>query len=297
MMKYIIIVLVAFIFLSCISQNAAISQKEMSIEDLIKGGHDVVIKGEIFKEEIDFTQYVRKHFVGIEVHQTEILSSITFVECVFNQPVKAYLSNDDGTTLTHFESNVSFVGCKFNAAVNFRGSTFLGRLDFTNSKFYSTTNFEEISSFQNAYFSDCYFDDEVRFQNSFFMQKANFMNSQFNKTTSFQNAVFNAEAQFSVTKFYGYADFSLIDCRDHIFFNYAEFHDRAALSNAHFGKDIYFTSTKNENTRFDHSKFFGKIQMDKTHVKEQLSLVDCFFLFGKPNLDFIASEKVVLEKK
>jgi hypothetical protein len=294
-MKYAILVLVAIVLLSCISQNAGTNKKEMSVADLIKSGQPVVIKDKVFDDEIDFTKYVSNLFVGVKISQAEIASSITFVECVFNKPVKSYHSSDDGTIVTHFKSNVTFVGCKFNAEVNFRGSTFLGRLDFTNSKFFESTNFEEISSFQNAHFGDCYFDGEVRFQNSFFMQKANFMNSQFNKTTSFQNAVFNAELQLSVAKFLGYADFSLIDCRGHALFNYVEFHDRAAISNAHFAKDLSFLSTKNENTRFDKTKFFGKVQMDKSTVSEQLSMANCFYLLGTPNLDFIAKDKLILE--
>lgn len=295
-MKHLIILLVAFVCLSCISQNASVKSKDLSVADLVKSGKAIVIKDKIFEDEIDFTAFVRTQFVGIDVDQAEIASSITFVECVFNKPVTAYSSNSDKTVIANFKSNVSFVGCKFNTDVSFRGSSFLGRLDFTNTKFFGTTSFEEISAFQNAYFSDCYFDGEVRFQNSFFMQKVNFMNTQFNKSVSFQNAVFNSEAQFSVTKYYGYADFSLVDCRDHIFFNYAEFHERAALSNAHFGKDINFVSTKNKNTRFDNSKFFGKTQMDKISVTERISLIDCFYLFGQPNLEFIAKEKVILSE-
>ena len=129
-MKYLVLFLVGFVLLSCISQNKSTSQKDATIATLVKTGQPIVIKGKIFEDEIDFTTYVRKQFVGINIDQAEINSPITFVECVFNQPVVAYHNSDEGTVLTHFKSNVSFVGCKFNNDINFRGSTFLGRVDF-----------------------------------------------------------------------------------------------------------------------------------------------------------------------
>jgi hypothetical protein len=54
-MKYAILVLVAIVLLSCISQNAGTNKKEMSVADLIKSGQPVVIKDKVFDDEIDFT--------------------------------------------------------------------------------------------------------------------------------------------------------------------------------------------------------------------------------------------------
>jgi hypothetical protein len=227
------------------------------------------------------------------MYQVDIKSSVTFKNCVFKKKVSAYHVSGNEIVLTNFQSNVSFIDCKFYDVVNLRAANVFGRLDFSKSKFYEGAVFEEISCHQNAYFSDGYFDKEVRFQNSFFTQKANFMNAQFNAAVSFQNAIFNAETQFSVTKFLGYADFSLIDCRANFFFNYAVFQDRAVLSNAVFGRDINFSSTKNKMTTFDKSRFLGKTEFAKIEVSEMVSFKQCFFQFNQPIIDFLPTEKVV----
>jgi len=284
----------ALISLSCLSKSTQTSANDRSLAELIKSQQPVYFEDIIFEDEIDFTTFLKRNLIAENTYQVDINSSITFKNCVFKKKVSAYNVSGEETVLSIFHSNVSFIECRFYDVVNVRAANIFGRLDFSKSKFYDAAVFEEISCQQNAYFLDGYFDKEVRFQNSYFAQKANFMNAQFNAPVSFQNSTFNAEAQFSVCKFYGYTDFSLIDCRANIFFNYADFQDRAILSNAVFARDINFASTKNKMTSFDKSRFFGKAEFAKITVSEKISFQQCFFQFNQPLLDFLSAEKVIL---
>ncbi|MEZ5007252.1 MAG: pentapeptide repeat-containing protein [Chitinophagales bacterium] len=293
-MKYFLVLFAAIIFMSCISKNAQENKADTSIANLIKTEKVVLIENKIFDEAIDFTTYLPKNLIGDNIYQVDVKSSITFKNCVFNETVTAYHSTDEATILTAFYSNVTFIGCKFNNDVSLRAATIAGRLDLSKSKFFGKSSFEEMSCAQSAYFNDCYFDKEVGLQNSYFAQKVNFLNAQFNETVSFQSTVFNGEAQFSVCKFYGYTDFSLVDCRGNVFFNYAQFHERADLSNANFARDVNYSSTLNKMTTFENSRFLGKTTFIKSEVSESLNLEKCFFLLGQPNLDFIKSEKLKL---
>lgn len=293
-MNRFLILLAAFILLSCLSSNTPNSAAEKSLEELIKMQKAIVIEGKIFDDAIDFTSILEKKLIGENIYQVDVESVVTFKNCVFNEPVTAYHATDDKTVITVFHSNLTFIGCKFNSDLNLRAANIYGRLDLSKSKFFGTSGFEEMSCLQNAYFTDGYFDKDVRFQNSFFTQKINFMNTQFNETVSFQNAVFNSEAQFSVCKFYGYADFSLVEYRGHAFFNYVQFHERADLSNAHFSRDLNYSGTLNKMTTFENSRFMGKTNFSKSKVSESFNLENCFFLLGDPVLDFMDTEKVKL---
>lgn len=271
---------------SCATQNVKNKTGE-SLKDLISQGKDVYVEDKRFENEIDFTSYVNSILVSEGVYQSNIKSSITFKNCIFDKNVKSFKTqqDDNKVTLTSFLGNLSFIECTFNGEVNFRGCTVYGRVDFTKSTFKKVATFEECSFKQNAFFNRSKFEGEHRFQNSFFLQKANFMNTEYYQNASFQNCTFNSELQLSASKFYKYADFSLIDCRGNTLFNYSEFNERADFSNSYFGRNVDFVNTQNNQTTFNKSRFMGNTKFFKLTVSESISFKSCFFLFGKPQVD------------
>lgn len=293
-MKYIILAFITIINSFCTTQNVN-NKTGVSLEDFIRQGKDVYVEDKRFENEIDFTSYVNNILVSEGVYQSNIKSSITFKNCVFDKSVKSFKSQDENkVTVASFLGSLSFIECTFNNEVNFRGSTVYGRVDFTKSIFKKTANFEECSFKQNVFFNWSKFEEEHRFQNSFFLQKANFMNTEYYQNASFQNCTFNAEVQLSASKFYKYADFSLLDCRGNILLNYSEFIDRADFSNSYFGQNVDFVNTQNNQTTFNKSRFMGNTKFFKLVVSKSITFKNCFFLLEKPQID-IPKEKVYFD--
>ncbi len=286
---------IALFIMGCTTQKAE-NNMGADMEELIQKGGNILIKGKTFESELDFCSLLEKHLIGNSLFNIPVQSSITFQNCVFKGPVKAYNNDDaDETIQTTFHNNLSFLSCKFESEVNLRSATIYGRTDFSGSEFFGPVNFEESSFYQNAYFNKCKFGKELRFQNSFFHQKANFMNAEFEELVSFQSAVFNGETQFSVAKFFAYADMTLLDCRTSIFFTYAEFLKKADFGNARFVGDANFISSLHVNSSYENCRFMGKCKFFKSTVDVLLKLDGSFFLMGKPELGFLDAEKVSLD--
>lgn len=291
-MKYFILILVASVQLSCATQNSSTSE-DTSMKQLIKNNQPVYIENQTIDDDIDFTSFVNSHIISEGIYQVTINSGITFKNCVFKKPVKAYRKLENGhIVLTSFRGNVSFINCIFKETFNFRGSSIYGKTDFTDSTFNIDANFEELNCHENALFIRSKFEGSLRFQNAFFIQKANFMSAQFFDSVSFQNSVFNSEFQCSATTFYKYADFTLVNYRGKALFNYAEFREKADLSHSVFGQDLDFISTKNNITNFDNCRFLGMSRFNKMEVITTLSFKKSFFLLDAPEIN-IPSQKLI----
>lgn len=294
-MKYSLLAFVVLAQLSCATQNSS-TKEDNSIKNLIQKNQPVYIENQTIDELIDFTSFLDKHLISEGIYQVNILSGITFKNCVFTKPVTAFKKMNDGSSvLTSFQGNLSFIGCIFKEDVNFRGSSIKRRTDFTGSTFNESANFEELNCHENAFFNNSIFEGDSRFQNAFFNQKANFMSVECYDTISFQNSFFNLELQFSASKFYKYADFSLIDCRGKVLFNYAEFMDKADLSNSIFFQDFDFTNTRNKTTSFNNSRFLGKVRFNKTEVESAMTFAESYFLLDHPKIDS-PSQKLIFSK-
>ena len=291
-MKYIFLALLILIQMSCATQNSS-SNEDNTIQSLIQQNQPVYVEGKTLDEVIDFTTILASNQISHGIYQVSVNSSITFKNCIFKMPVKAFRTMDNGQAiLTVFKENLTFIDCIFKEDVNFRGASIMGRTDFTKSTFNKKANFEELSCHQNAFFNTCIFEGELRFQNSFFNQKSNFMGAEFYGLASFQSSLFNSEFQCSATKFFKYADFTLIDCRDRTLFNYTEFRDKADFGHSIFAQDFDFVSTKNNTTSFDKSRFFGTTKFDKIEVSSSLSLKHTYFLFETPTIP-VPKDKLV----
>jgi uncharacterized protein YjbI with pentapeptide repeats len=292
-MRIYFVVLLGIIMATCASSN--VPKNKGSFEELIISGKDVFFKDITFNDDIDFTQF-ENNLISEGVYQVCIKSSVTFQNCTFKGKVISYKKNEDGTTiLTSFQSNLSFIGCRFDNEVNFRAASVLGRTDFTNSSFSKTVSFEECTFFQNAYFRASNYHEEVRFQNTVFMQKANFLNAEFDVTVSFQHAIFHSEAQFSSVKFIGYADFGLINCYGDFLINYAVFANQAIFNNGFYNSRADFISIDFKQGEMKNCRFFGVTRFSKSTVKEQFIFDNSFFLLGIPDIDSIDKNKVRLE--
>lgn len=265
---------------NCASSN--LTKENQSFEELILSGKDVFIEGQTFDSDIDFTQF-NKTLISDGVQQVRIVSAISFKNCTFNGKVIAYDKGKEGiSTITAFQSSLSFVGCTFNEEVNFKASSVLGRTDFTKAAFFNIVNFEECTFFQNAYFRGSIYHKELRFQNSVFMQKTNFLNAEFDEVTSFQKAVFKGETQFSSARFMGYTDFGNISCFGNFLANFSEFGDRAVFNNSFFYRRTDLNNVKFNYCEFKHCSFIGQTRFVESTVKKHIFFDDCIFFTGTP---------------
>jgi len=290
MIRAIKITILITLFMSCATQETQ-SKGNATVEELVKANKNVLFQDETFNYEIDFTSYTNSHITAYNTYNATIESGITFINCTFKKPIKAFKKMNDNIYIATFKANVSFINCTFYDDVNFRGATFINKTDFTKSFFKSNVNFEEANFLLKSHFNGCIFDKETRFQNSFFFQAANFMTTEFNHTVNFQNATFNSDLQFSSSKFYGYTDFSLLDVRGKSYFNYANFFETANFSYATFANDFNFVDTSHKNTDCSNSKFFGKTVIANIEVSENFNLNNCSFFIAKP---IINNSKVLI---
>ena len=292
-MKIYLILLTAMITANCAS--CSVPGNKDIFEDLIREGKDVYFKDVTFENDIDFTQF-DKNLVSEGVYQVRVVSSVTFQDCIFKGKVITYNRDKDNiTTMTSFQSNLSFIGCIFHEEANFRASSILGRADFTNTLFLKTASFEECTFFQNAYFRASSYHEELRFQNAVFMQKANFLNAAFDATASFQHATFHSEAQFSSTKFMGYADFGLISCHGDFFANYAQFNDRAIFNNGFFNGQADLINIKFKYCEIKNCRFYGEARFTKSTAEDFIYFDKAFFLLEKPDFSSFDQAKISLE--
>lgn len=291
-MKYYIIVIVALVMTTCASSN--VSQNSGNFEDLIKAGKDVLITNKTFDRDIDFAQF-EKNLISEGVQQVRIVSAVTFQNCTFNGKVIAFRKENDLTTLTAFQSSLSFIGCTFNEEVNFKASSVLGRTDFTKSAFFNVANFEEVTFFQNAYFRGSIYHQELRFQNAVFMQKANFLNAEFDETSSFQRAVFNSETQFSSARFMGYTDFGNITCFGNFFANFTEFADKAIFNNSFFYRKTDINNASFNYCEMKNCRFFGEARFVESIAKDHIFLDKSYFLIVRPDFGSFDEDKISFE--
>lgn len=291
-MKMYILILVSFFLSTCVSSNVSINSQ--SLKELIEAGKDVYIKDQTFDQDIDFTQF-GKSLISEGIQQVRIVSAVTFQNCTFNGKVIAFRKENDFTTLTSFQSSISFIECTFNEEVNFKASSVLGRTDFTKAAFFDVAIFEECTFFQNAYFRGSIYHKEHRFQNTVFMQKANFLDAEFDEVASFQRAVFQGEAQFSSCRFMGYTDFGNITCFGNFFANFSEFADRAIFNNSFFYRKTDMNNASFNYCEMKNCRFFGEARFVESKAKDHIILDKSYFLIARPDFGSFDEDKISFE--
>ncbi|WP_425391934.1 pentapeptide repeat-containing protein [Ekhidna sp.] len=133
--------------------------------------------------------------------------SISFVNCVFEDDVLAYIHEDQSgyTFVADFDREVTFSNCEFQRKAMFKYSDFDGRADFSGSKFQRETTFKYAEFDEMADFSNTYFDDD-----------ATFKYAQFDEGASFNAAIFEESWNIKYLKARGDFDISNLKVNDDI---------------------------------------------------------------------------------
>ncbi len=134
--------------------------------------------------------------------EEQIEVKVSFVNCVFNDNVFAYIHDEDSeyTFIANFEDDVAFTNCTFNGNALFKYSDFERNADFSGSKFKENTTFKYAK-----------FDKNVSFSNTTFDEDAIFKYSEFRRGVSFNNAKFKGNLNLKYTKVNGDFDVKGMD--------------------------------------------------------------------------------------
>ena len=283
---------ILFSILSCYSKKG---KENNEITAAIKEGRDILISNKTFNDDIDLTSILKSNREAQDIFRSNIASSVTFENCIFNGKFIAYREEGTAKYFLSFARNLTFTKCTFNKEATFRGVLVNGIVEINESMFNDKVVFEEAHFMNDAHFGKCFFEGEARFQNSFFNMRADFMNSGFTKVCSFQGTQFNHDAQFGVTKFREYADFTLTRYNGGAFFNYAEFLKRGVFDDSKFEGRVEFLMTTMPSGSFRNCTFFGDVKFANAKVKEKLDLGKSTFYYGAPKLDGIAESVIKKE--
>lgn len=213
-MKKISLVLSLVLLFACIQLQA---QKKIHASDImhdIKNGKNIVYKNATIVGVLDFT-FMEEALTKLPKRRTgwfsnggnntikkRITNKIRFENCVFQDPVFAYIHDEDsGYTFTaNFSENVAFTDCTFNEMALFKYSTFYSQTDFSNTKFRSANTFK---------YAD--FKHKADFTKAEFNESANFKYAKFNKGLSFKNTRFKDDLNIKYSTVSGKFEISGMD--------------------------------------------------------------------------------------
>lgn len=203
-------ILLSGLLLLLISLNAH-SQRNIKASDImrdLKKGKDISYKNATIEGVLDFTSMEeelpklprkRRWFNngGSNTIKRDLSSKITFENCVFTDPVYAYIHDEDSgyTFVANFEDNLSFKNCQFKDDALFKYSTFSDKADFSNS------HFERENSFKYAVFKR-----GVDFSEATFKEEGMFKYTSFRNGVSFNKSVFKDELNIKYAKVSGKFD-------------------------------------------------------------------------------------------
>lgn len=203
-------ILLSGLLLLLISLNAY-SQRNIKASDImrdLKKGKDISYKNATIEGVLDFTSMEeelpklprkRRWFNngGSNTIKRDLSSKITFENCVFTDPVYAYIHDEDSgyTFAANFEDNLSFKNCQFKDDALFKYSTFSDKADFSNS------HFERENSFKYAVFKR-----GVDFSEATFKEEGMFKYTNFRNGVSFNKSVFKDELNIKYAKVSGKFD-------------------------------------------------------------------------------------------
>ena len=251
--------------------------KDPDLEKMLRSGKAIYIENVVFSEEVDLLALVEYTKISKGLQQADIDVPISFINCTFEGKVSGFERDEQMQTQLYFHSSLSFVNCRFKQEVNLRGISVVGRADFSGSTFEGTTQFESSIFYGECSFKSCSFKQEVRFQNTFFGNKAQFFELYSDQNFSMQSAVFMGEASFNAARFMGYADFSLTDFRSKLFFNKAQFNQRADFSHLFALQTIFFDDSTHEKSLFEQANCLSPLSMKGIIILGEIRLKECFF--------------------
>lgn len=198
-----------FAFLLSTSSFAQKTVKANDILAAIKQGKNVSYENVTIKGTLDLTFMHDKlpdlpskskwyNNGGSNTVKETIEGRLSFVNCVFEDNVFAYIHDDDSkyTFVANFENDVIFKDCTFNADAFFKYSHFEQDTNFNGSVFKENTTFKYAK-----------FDTKVSFANTVFKEDATFKYTKFKNGVSFNNAHFEENLNIKYTKVKG--DFNI----------------------------------------------------------------------------------------
>lgn len=237
------VILLCNLFVSCnLTGRSMVNQENFS-----KG---LYFENKTFKDTLNFTQ-LQSRILGKRVGEA-IEENLTFVNCVFEAPVLAYVKKGlRNETLVHFKGKVSFINCVFKDEVNFRGSSFLGDMIMTDAIFLKKVNFQDAIFMQKVNFYNSKFAEDLAFQNARFYHRSSFMEVKISGNASFQSCVFHDDVNFAVSIAFQYMDFSLCRFYGYAIFDYIDWQGRTVFNNSTFFMRVQFLQAK-----------FGEISME-----------------------------------
>ncbi len=233
------------LFVTC----ALVAQKKISANEIlerISKEKDVTISNATIEGILDLT-YMDKALPnlpkrrkwwnsgGSNTVEKEILSKISFVNCIFKDDVLAYIPHEDSgyTFVANFEDNVTFKDCTFEGKSMFKYSDFEGNTDFSGSKFLEDTTFKYAS-----------FDQQISFQNTNFDEPATFKYAKFRRFVSFANSIFQETATFKYTEFSDGVSFNNVKFEEDLNIKYMEVSGDFDVKNMIVNYDIDSKYTK-----------------------------------------------------
>tara|TARA_R110002073_G_scaffold72537_1_gene177509 strand:+ start:505127 stop:505861 length:735 start_codon:yes stop_codon:yes gene_type:complete len=206
---------IAFFFTLFLAPNL-IAQQTVKASDImqdIKDGKNVTYENVTITGTLDMTYMDSKlpdlpkkknwfNNGGSNTVKEQIEGKISFVNCVFEDNVFAYIHHEDSgyTFIANFENDVQFVNCTFKSNALFKYSDFERNADFKGSKFDENTTFKYAK-----------FDEKVSFSNTTFREDAIFKYTEFRNGVSFNNANFKGNLNLKYTKVKGDFDIKGMD--------------------------------------------------------------------------------------
>ena len=207
--------LIAFVFTLLLTTNlsAQKSVKASNILDDIKQGKNVSYENVTITGTLDMTFMDDKlpelprrnkwyNNGGSNTVKETIEGSVSFVNCVFEDNVFAYIHDEDSkyTFVANFENDVKFENCTFKGNALFKYSAFEGHACFKGSEFQENTTFKYAK-----------FDTKVSFASTTFDEDATFKYTKFKRGVSFNNAKFRSNLNIKYTKVRGDFDINGMD--------------------------------------------------------------------------------------
>ncbi|WP_442266232.1 pentapeptide repeat-containing protein [Tenacibaculum sp. ZS6-P6] len=172
---------------------------------------------------------------GSNTIEKQIVSKISFINCVFEDDVLAYIPHEDSgyTFVANFEDDVTFRNCTFEGKSMFKYSDFEYNTDFSGSKFLEDTTFKYAS-----------FDKDISFKNTNFDEPATFKYAKFRKFVSFANSIFQETTTFKYTEFNGGVSFNNVKFEEDLNIKYMEVSGEFDIKNMIVNYDIDSKYTK-----------------------------------------------------
>ena len=185
------LILFTLFLVRAFAQNSVSASQIM--ED-VREGKNISYENMTISGELDFTYMADKMIElprkskwwkgGSNAVEESIGVSVSFVNCVFEEDVLAYIHDNesDYTFTADFDRDVVFKDCKFKRDAMFKYSDFDGKVDFSGSEFLRETTFKYAEFDEKADFSKAVFEDDATFKYAEFDEGASFRNTSFRET-------------------------------------------------------------------------------------------------------------------